>query len=187
MADYIKENHIEDAKIMMMWDIDYDESQNGDDDGNGFDMFIFKKLEIPSEHLEITANRTNIMGGAVMIGTYFDRNIFMNFNVEAPDDLYMHYRYKEDVDKVFELWRQKGLPDFIIGYCPIDEVYDEETLEGVKYLPVKLIEYSDIGKVLTKEKYMHFYMREDLFDDYPQFEWINDQTGNVYERKPQNE
>ena len=185
LAKTIKENHLENTKIMILWDVEYEDEEEDDDEA--FDQYMFKKLEIPSAHQEITGNNTYLMGGAAMIQPFFDKNIFMNYNSDCPDDLYMHYKYKEDTEKIFELWREKGLPDFIIGYCPIDEVYDEKELEGVKYLPIELVEYVQICKTGSHSSYVYMYMREDLFDDYPQFEWINDQKGNVYERKPQND
>jgi hypothetical protein len=59
-------------------------------------------------------------------------------------------------------------------------VYDEEMLCGVKYLPIQIIEYDFIYKTDSDTAYERLYMREDLFDDYPQFKWIDDQTGNVF-------
>ena len=179
----IKENHLEDRKIMVLWS--YEEEQDESDD-EVFDPYMFKALEIPSMHRPIESNKTYLMGIAAVIEPYFNKNIFMNFNVDCPDDLYMHYKYKEDTEAVFEKWREKGLPDFIIGYCPIDEIYDEETLDGVKYLPIEQVKYTTfIKKTGVSEQYSYLYMREDLFDDYPQFKWVNDPTGNVYERKAQ--
>jgi len=179
-ADIIKENHLEDKKIMASWSVKYEESS---EDAPVINMNVFKVLEIPSNHEKITENKTYLISDPVMILPYFDRNIFMNFNVDCPDDLYMHYKHKEDTEAVFAKWREKGLPDFIIGYCPIDEIYDEKTLEGVKYLPIYLLEYSIFYKLEFDTYYERMYMREDLFDDYPQFKWIDDQRGNVYERK----
>ena len=179
-AEIIKENHLDDKKIMALWSVKYEESSEDDPVIN---MNVFKVLEIPSEHEKITENKTYLISDPVMILPYFDRNIFMNFNAECPDDLYMHYKHKEDTEAVFAKWREKGLPDFIIGYCPIDEIYDEKTLEGVKYLPIYLLEYRIFYKLEFDTYYERMYMREDLFDDYPQFKWIDDQRGNVYERK----
>ncbi len=187
LAETIKENHLENAKIFAGWTVKYeheDDEFEEDDYENSFSKYMFMVLEIPSEHPKVETNRTYLIGAAAMIEPYFDKNIFMNFNVEDPDILYMQYRYKEDVDAVFAKWREKGLPDFIIAYCPIDEVYSAEDMEGVRYLPIKHIKYaSNIGKTGIEENYIYLYMRDDLFDDYPQFKWVNDQTGNVYERK----
>ena len=179
-AEIIKENHLENKKIMVSWECKYEKSS---DDNGIIDMNLFRVLEIPSEHGEITINRTYLMDDPAMILPYFDKNIFMNFNVECPDDLYMHYKYKEDSVAIMQKWREKGLPDFIIDYCPIDEIYDEKTLEGVKYLPVYLLEYNIFYKLDFNIFYERLYIREDLFDEYPQFRWIDDQRGNIYERK----
>ncbi len=180
-ADTIIENHLEDKKIFVRWKFDYE----GNDDEEGINKYLFNVLEMPSPHDTVKENKTYLMSDAAILQPYFSRNIFMNFNVDCPDDLYMHYKYKENSEAVFEKWREKGLPDFIIGYCPIDEVYDEEMLGGVRYLPIQIIEYSFIYKTDSDTAYERFYMREDLFDDYPQFRWIDDQTGNVFKEKSQ--
>ena len=185
VADIIKENHLEDTNIMAMWDVKYEGDDDDDDDDEKIDRYLFATLEIPSAHRPIKESRTYLSGASAMIQPYFDKNIIMNFNADCPEDMYMHYQYKEDSEKIYSLWREKGLPDFIVGYCPIDDVYDEKTLEGVRYLPVKMIDYCTVGKVCVNHSCIYFYMRDDLFDEYPQFEWINDQTGNVFERKPQ--
>lgn len=177
----IKENHLEDKKIMVTWYMEYKVEKS--DNKKGLNEYIFKFMEIPSKHEKITANKTYLMGCASELLPYFDKNIFMNFNVDDPDTLYMHYKHKEDVDAIFAKWREKGLPDFIIGYCPIDEIYDEETLKGVKYLPIKNVETNMFYKLDTNTQVSRVYMREDLFDDYPQFKWVDDQEGNVYKRK----
>ncbi len=183
LAQTIKENHLEDTKIMVDWSFRNEEVEDSENE-NELNQYLFMTLEIPSEHPKFIDHRTYLIGAAVMIEPYFDKNIFMNYNVDRPDALYMQYKYKEDVEAVFAKWREKGLPDFIIGYCPIDEVYDEKTLEGVKYLPIEQVKYTTfIGKSGVSDKYVYLYMRDDLFDDYPQFKWVNDQTGNVYERK----
>ena len=178
-ADTIRENHLEDKKLFVRWKFDYEKTESED----GINKYLFCVLEMPSEHEIVKDNKTYLMSDAAILQPYFSRNIFMNFNVDCPDDLYMHYKYKEDSEAVFEKWREKGLPDFIIGYCPIDEVYDEEMLCGVKYLPIQIIEYDFIYKTDSDTAYERLYMREDLFDDYPQFKWIDDQTGNVFKEK----
>ncbi|SHM55961.1 hypothetical protein [Ruminococcus flavefaciens] len=173
IAEIIKKNHLEDKKILVQWSVKYEEK--GDN--------LFKVLEMPSEHGKVLENRTYLIADPVMILPYFDRNIFMNFNVDCPDDLYMHYKYKEDVQAAFAKWREKGLPDFIVDYCPLDEVYDEETLEGVRYLPVYKLEYNIFFKLDFNICYERFYIREDLLPEYPQFKWIDDPSGKVYKRK----
>ena len=62
-------------------------------------------------------------------------------------------------------------------------MYDEETLKGIRYLPIIEVKNNILYKTNSMEGICRIYMREDLFDDYPQFKWIDDQTGNVFERK----
>lgn len=195
LAKTIKDNHLEDKKIMVQWnyileDEDEDEDGNeGDEDGENAEKddklnntmnLILQMIELPSPHDPIKEHRTYLCGFAAVIQPYFDHNIFMNYNVDCPDDLYMHYKYKEDSEAVFEKVREKGLPDFVIGYCPLDEVYDVETLKDVKYLPIQLVEKNNILKADSRTSYLRMYMREDLFDDYPQFHWIDDPEYNHY-------
>ncbi len=178
LADTIKENHLDDKKILVRWTVMYDNLEKGSEEA--FNKYMFNFMEMPSPHDVISENRTYLIGTAAIIQPYFDKNIFMNFNVDCPDDLYMHYKYKEDSEAVFAEWRKKGLPDFIIGYCPLDEVYSEEELKGVRYLPIQSVEYSLLYKLDSSPVYERLYIREDLMDDYPQFKWIDDQTDNHY-------
>ncbi|HNZ98871.1 hypothetical protein [Ruminococcus sp.] len=175
-ARIIKDNHLENTKIFSSWQ--FFEEQSDDPEMNM--DYMFKELMIPSNHPKVIKNYTYLQDAPPMIQPYFDRNIFMNFNVDCPEDLYMHYKYKEDTEAVFAQWHEKGLPDFIIGYCPIDIIYSEKELEGVKYLPIARKEAVNFYKLYAEGIYDSFYIREDLLDDYPQFKWIDDQTDNHF-------
>ena len=174
-VDYIKEHHLEDKKIMISWDYEYGEindSVNHDSANENSGWFIH--LAIPSNHPPVSKNRTLLSGLASTYLPYFDSNIFMNFNVRFPDDLYMHYAYKEDVQKEFSLWREQGLPEFIIDYCPIDEVYDEKTLNGVRYAVIAEFPYHMNFKLNTTDQMVYMYIREDIVDDYPDIDILYD-------------
>ena len=131
LADFIKKNHIEEKKIMVSWSY----SSSEDKEEENIDT-ILSRLEMPSNHEIITEHYTNLTGIAVQMLPYFDNNIFMNHNVLNPNDLYMHWQKDRNTEEIFELWRNQGLPDFIIDYCPIDEVYSDAELNNVKYLPI---------------------------------------------------
>lgn len=179
-ADIIKENHLENAFILSSWEY-MEEYKDENDENKMADSFakLIAKMQLPSEHKEIGQNYTYLCCHAATCAPYFDKNIFMNFNVDCPDETYMHYQYKENVDKVFAEWRAKGLPEFIVGYCPIDEIYDEETLKDVRYLPIAEITSSAIFKDKCDKDSDFLYLREDLFDQYPQFYWIHDPKRNL--------
>ena len=147
---------------------------------NSFEKILAENV-IPSKHNKITAHCTYLSGIGSVILPYFDRNILMNFNTDHPEDLYMHYKYKEDSKKFLKEWADKGLPDFILNYCPIDEIYDAKTLDNIKYLPVYKKENVTIFKLNVKEAEDMIYMREDLFDEYPQLHWIYDPKNAQYD------
>ena len=86
----------------------------------------------------------------------------------------MHYAYKEYVDEVFRLWHDKGLPDFIIGYCPIDEIFSAEELKGVRYSIVGDFKYHMNFKFHSYDKRTFVYMRDDLADEYPDISVVYD-------------
>ncbi len=140
-------------------------------------------IELPFEHEPVKQNLTYICGLGSTISLHFDKNIFMNFNSDCPDDLYMHYKYKEDSEKIMEMWHEQGLPDFIFGPAIIDEVYTPEELEGVRYLPVFASDFVLINKDGVVSSVGEIYMREDLFDDYPDIHWIYDPKADLYEIK----
>ena len=146
-AEFIKKNHLEDTKIMLSWEMEGKKDDNEDEE----DIIRYPMHYMPSPHPEIEKHYTYIMGHGSTLSVYFDRNIFMNFNVDCPEDLYVHYQYLEDIDAVFASWREKGLPDFIFEYVPIDEVYGEDMLDGVEYVCIEEFKSGLIFKAQQKE------------------------------------
>lgn len=177
-ADVIKENGLENTKIMTFWQV-HEGSSHSDSLASNRTMFNF--LEQPSEHNEVLLNLTYDNWVAADLLPYFDDNIFMNFNVDCPGENYVHHKFTKDVDAVFRSWADKGLPDFLLGYCYLDEIYDEKTLEGVRYLPIVSKSKFVVYKLEAKETKTIFYIREDLLDQYPQFHWIYDPENPTYE------
>ena len=185
---FIKEHDFTGRKLMAEWI--YKEEQEEEEESTplkskqpnlSLDKLI-AMLKLPSEHPEIKAHYTYINGIATVIEPYFDENIFMNYNVDCPDEMYVHYKYKEDYKKVLKEWEKEGLPDFIFGYVPLDEVYDEKTLEGVTYLPVFETYSCNIYKDFLGESKALAYIREDLLDEYPELYWIYDPKRNLAEK-----
>lgn len=179
LADFIKENHLEKKKIMVKWayisednDIEKDKLED-----------ILSRFEMPSEHAQINTHFTNLTGAAVQMLPYFDGNIFTNHNILSHDDLYMHWQKDRNTEEIFELWRNQGLPDFIIDYCPIDEVYSDAELNNVKYLPIYETENYCIYKTTSSVANDTIFIREDLLDEFPQFHWIYDPKADIYEIK----
>ena len=161
-ADFIKEHHLEDRKIMMAWDFSEDRSEIEER------KIPYNTMHIPGEHGPILEQYPNLQGHGSTLSAYFDHNIFMNFNVNFPGDLYMHYCYAPNNDAVFDMWTAQGLPEVIIDYCPIDEIYPPEMLEGVDYVVVADLKASLIYKLSTADGGTCISLRSDLLDEYPE-------------------
>lgn len=166
VVEFIKENHLENRKLMSSWDVEYDSEDT--------EKYIFSYVAMPSNHAKIKWDQPDIMGLPTVIGAYFDRNIFMNMNVDDPSDFHVHYRWRDDTETVMKKWAEKGLPEFIFLYAPIDEVYSEEQLKDVVYVCIKQFNVNYFFKLDDCNKKLEVYMRADLLDEYPQFEPIFD-------------
>ena len=160
-VNFIREHHLEDRKIMVHWDIKYDV---GDDSK----VFTAAAHRLPMQHPPVKYHLPDISGSAVDVIAYFDRNILMNFNSTCPDDLYMHYRWNKTPETDFALWREQGLPDFIIGCPVIEDVYGEAALEGIRYVCVDEFETHLIFKNGSRMGGNMIFIREDLLDEYPE-------------------
>ncbi|MGB4092095.1 MAG: hypothetical protein WBK46_09185, partial [Ruminococcus flavefaciens] len=184
-VEFIKKHNIENKKLMLLWETEYEKTNENNEDSIDIQALDCASalVEIPFNHHKIDQNFTSICGLGATLSLHFDRNIFMNFNVDCPDDLYMHYKYKEDSEKIMKMWHEQGLPDFIFGPAIIDEVYTPEELEGIRYLPVFASTNVLINKDVINSAVMEIYMREDLFDDYPDIHWIYDPKADLYEIK----
>ena len=163
-ADFIKEHHMEDCKIMMAWD--FTEERIPLKEGG-----LSNTMHIPSAHGKILEQYPDLQGHGSTLSAYFDRNIFMNFNVDHPGDLYMHYSYADN-EALFQKWTAQGLPDVLIDYCLIDEIYPPEMLEGMDYVVVADLTYGLIYKLTMTGDHLYIYLRSDLLDEYPDLEQI---------------
>ncbi|MBQ8010421.1 MAG: hypothetical protein IJ265_02575 [Oscillospiraceae bacterium] len=165
IAEFIKDNGLENRKIMMSWRWYLPEP-----DQEMSLSTIYLEDVIPNDHPIPNAFYTDMMGNASTTLPYFDRNIYMNFNADDPDTLYMRWKETEDYQAVYDLWHDQGLPEVLVGYLPIDEIFSEEELEGVKYYWVAEFEFGNIFKLYQQEIKPKLYIREDVLEEYPQIE-----------------
>ncbi len=167
-VDFIQENHLENCSFMSEWPFTTADTDEDLDVTN----IVFDETLPLKKKLEIVKNRPNVQGLPASVLPYFDNNIFINFNADSPDKLYMTWKdlTEQETKELFALWREKGLPDFIFGLVPLEEVYPEEMLEGVTYYWIETIESGNIWKFDRLKGHMNIYIRNDLLDQYPQFE-----------------
>lgn len=159
IADFIKDNKLENRKILVSWGVRYTPDKS------------FNIREHDYSELDDTPYRhdyTYLSGTAASTLPYFDKNIYMNFNVDDPDIMYMQYRQDSDVQKVFKEWHDLGLPDVIVGSCTLSKIYSEEELKDVNYVCVADIVSRNIWKMTVGEPADNkIYIREDLLSEYP--------------------
>jgi hypothetical protein len=106
-----------------------------------------------------------------MLLPYFDGNIFMNYNADDKSIGYLKHKVCDDNEAIYELWREQGIPDVMIGECKLDKVYNEsEYME--KYARVAIFHYNILFKFTYSEKTVTVYIRKDLLKDYPNLKEI---------------
>jgi hypothetical protein len=82
----------------------------------------------------------------------------------------MRWGNPKDYESVYKLWHDQGLPEVLIGYLPIDEIFSEEELEGVTYYWVEEIEFGNIFKLYKQPIKTKIYIREDILKEHPDIE-----------------
>lgn len=150
VAQYIKDSGMEGHTIMVCWDYDYKSK-----DFSGY---------------RCDANRINSSsrnGDATSLSAYFDKNIFYNFNCDAPECLYYRYKLTTDEENArnFALWRQYGYPEYMIIKCPIDSVFPELEYEDIEemYDIVEMFERNCIYKFSAITEYIHIFRIKDEY------------------------
>lgn len=165
VADFIKENNIDDRKLMVLWTYEYQMPETDE----LIDTIIFDET-LPADLPETTYSNPYLCGIPVAIEPYFEKNIFMNFNSDKPECLYDRWLNDCDLDTMYAQWREEGLPDLVFGLVPLQDVYTEEELKGVTYDWIDTLEYGSNWKLIHNEYEIKVYIRSDLLDEYPQFE-----------------
>lgn len=162
IVNFIRENHLENRKLMTDWTVEYVEQE-------GISGIVFDET-LPSELPEILSQEPEINGIPTAVLPYFEKNIFMNYNTDDPDCMYMRWKVTENPESVYALWRNQGLPDFIFGTVPLQIVYSEDDLKNVTYYWIDTAYCGSIWKNQKEEGKINIYIRSDLLDVYPQFE-----------------
>jgi len=161
ILDFIKENHIENRKILVNWKWESDNPMPWDE-----------TLPI-KDKMNITLNQPLYMAPMVSIKALGNNdNFYPYYNTCENQEQWQVWKYTTDEEnaKIFEQWQKIGLPDLIIGTCPIEHVFSEEQLEGVTYYWIGDYNYGKIWKFSYAEGWEHIYIRSDLLEEYPQFE-----------------
>lgn len=96
--------------------------------------------------------------------SYFDKNVFYNFNIDNPDKVFLYYRAntQKQAEETFAKWREQGEPDVVIERCEITKAYPDIDVDN--YVAVKRIYFYKPYKFETYDQYITIYVTKDLFN-----------------------
>lgn len=151
-ADFIKEYHLDDYKIIGYWQ----QVLNGEIDDDAFwnvDEADYMWHDYP-----------NLQGISVALNPYFDKNIFCYFNIDKHDKTFQYYRAntQKEAEGEFSKWREQGEPDVVIERCEITKAYPDIDVDN--YVTVKRIYFYKPYKFETYDQYITIYVTKDLFN-----------------------
>lgn len=151
-ADFIKEYHLDDYKILGYWQ----QVLNGEIDDDAFwnvDEADYMWHDYP-----------NLQGISVALNPYFDKNIFCYFNIDKHDKTFQYYRAntQKEAEEEFFKWREQGEPDVVIERCEITKAYPDIDVDN--YVAVKRIYFYKPYKFETYDQYITIYVTKDLFN-----------------------
>lgn len=142
IAEFIKDNNLENKKIINCWNTIIDSETGKEED------------------------YMNIISFADVVG-YFEKNIIYNFNYGDRDALYLSHTTLTDKEtqKYFEYIASNGYPDVIIGEVKLNEIFGDDKNIPI-YVPVKFIDSSIIWKYRKYYSRAYIYMRKDKLSEY---------------------
>lgn len=151
-ADFIKEYHLDDYKIMGYWQ----QVLNGEIDDDAFWNV--------GEADYMWHDYPNLQGISVALNPYFDKNIFCYFNIDKHDKTFQYYRAntQKEAEEEFSKWREQGEPDVVIERCEITKAYPDIDVDN--YVAVKRIYFYKPYKFETYDQYITIYVTKDLFN-----------------------
>ncbi len=144
LAAFIRENGLDQYRIMIAWD-------HGEDEKTG----KITSLDVTNCTLGISAL------------PYFSHNLFYNFREGLDEHLYSYNMLPSDArsEEVIRQCRSEGIPDIIVGYCWLEDIFPSDMTANVSYLPVTCIEDNYIWKNGLYETYYYVYVRTDLLNE----------------------
>lgn len=143
-AKFIKDNGLDNYRIMIGYDVFYEYDEN--------DKYTGNIAEYDFNHCWSDG-----------ILAYFDRNIFFNFNGGRDDMTYTFHKTAgaEECADLIEQWREQGAPDVLVTPKDINAVYSGITSMG-DYVPVYCSELCCVWKASGNKTEKFIYVRREL-------------------------
>lgn len=152
IVSFIKNHHLENYKIMCSWS-DANPIYVNKKTGK---IYVGEAIDTHEKYIEFIKNYelrqkiSNMLAqpDATVINSYFDKNIFYNYNVDYPDKKYTFNKKLTDIEteKLRIKWEHLGLPDFIIGETNLKKIFKNDKNIDEKYILIKEFESGFIWK-----------------------------------------
>ncbi len=168
LVNFIKQNNLQDYKIMSQWyfALSYVNKRNGKNI-IGTEIKTDEDLEnLLKTHDEIITNNFLIQGSSVIINAYFDKNIIDYYNVDNPNRLYIFLKTQtsEEAEQFKQIYKQKGLPDIIIGTCFFKYAFTDVENPYQYYDNVLKVKFGNIWKNTVMQGDKNVYIRHDILE-----------------------
>ncbi len=130
------------------------------------DKRIFSSWELQLSNDNSFWGDPHFMPTAVMLNVYLPQNIIANFNDASPRAYNLNVLSTEqEKQRVAQQWRERGLPDVLLGPAALPMVYDDPTVikqyrvawAGMTYIPWKFNR--------PKQDHYDVYLREAVWDE----------------------
>lgn len=140
LAKFIKENHLDDYRIMAEWNCQFDEEFN------------------------LVAADTNLCYAACTIAPYFEHNILYNFGEGKDEKNYLSHIIPTEAENEarYESWKKQGYPDVLLMNPDIGLIWDAEELNYRDYVMVYFADAKMPWKISLNEESAVVYVRKDL-------------------------
>ncbi len=115
---------------------------------------------LSNDYSIITQQEPEIQWISTCINQYFNKNIFYNGN----NKLYTIHKYTTPSErlKIFNNWRNLGIPDIIVDTLNINDVFLDKNSLSENYILLKSFDYKIIFKNSYSSKSSKFYINKDL-------------------------
>ena len=131
IVSFIKEHNMQNYKIMCGWQ----KSSSVYVNKETRKIYLGEPIDTKEKYLKFIqeyelVEYSNLLSqlDAVAINSYFDKNVFYNFNLDYPNKTYAVHKKLNSIEteELRQKWEKLGLPDFIIGDVDINYVFQTD-------------------------------------------------------------
>lgn len=177
--NFIKEQHLTDYRMLGTWSTSYallDKKTNKRhisyiSDSNRKEYFNDKEF-LRNYNIK-PLSFLNQQHWSVILNTYFNKNLFYNFNMDNHKRLYLFHNLisQEKTQEYINDLKKIGLPDVVIGTASLDLIFQEYGVLPRNYRVMETFRCSRLWKDKMIDDELSIYMRKDLF-----YDWIKGYT-----------